>query len=93
MEFDEATIAKAARYYDENGLLKQYPSKQQLKELALYRIAEKVEAGKDYTEKEITALIKECISFPDAPMIRRELIDMKFMAREKDGSRYWKLEK
>ncbi len=93
MEFDEATIAKAARYYDENGLLKQYPSKQPLRQLALYRIAEKFEAGKDYTQKEVTEIIRNCISFPDAETIRRELIDYKFMGRERDGSRYWKEEK
>ena len=83
----------AENYFDENGMLKQYPSKKPVREIVLGRIAEKLELGKDYTEKEINQIIKEQIVFPDIELIRRELFDYAFLNRERDGSRYWKNEK
>lgn len=80
----------AENYYDQNGMLKQYPSKRPVREIVLARISEKFEVGKDYTEKEINQTIKEQIVFSDIEMIRRELFEYGFLDREHDGSRYWK---
>lgn len=77
---------------DDQGLLKQYPSKKPVREIVLGRIAEKFEYGKDYTEKEINQIIKEQIAFSNIELIRRELFDYAFLNRERDGSRYWKNE-
>lgn len=83
----------ADNYFDENGLLKQYPSKKPVREIVLGRIARKIEPGKDYTEKEINQIIRDQIAFSDIELIRRELFDYAFLNRERDGSRYWKNER
>lgn len=83
----------ADNYFDENGLLKQYPSKKPVREIVLARIAGKIEPGKDYTEKEINQIIRDQIAFSDIELIRRELFDYAFLNRERDGSRYWKNER
>lgn len=83
----------ADNYFDENGLLKQYPSKKPVREIVLDRIAGKIEPGKDYTEKEINQIIRDQIAFSDIELIRRELFDYAYLNRERDGSRYWKNER
>lgn len=83
----------AGNYFDENGLLKQYPSKKPVREIVLARIAVKIEPGKDYTEKEINQIIRDQIAFSDIELIRRELFDYAYLNRERDGSRYWKNER
>lgn len=82
----------ADHYFDQAGILKQYPSKKPLREIVLQRIAGRFEPGKDYTEKEINQMLKEQLAFSDVALIRRELIDYAFLNRERDGSRYWKKE-
>lgn len=88
---NEEYIKKAERYFDDNGLLTQYPSKRPVREIVLERIAEKLVVDKDYTEKEVNRIIQEQISFSDIELIRRELYEYGFIGRERDGSRYWKI--
>lgn len=41
-------------------------------------------------EKEVNEIIKQCISFTDVELIRREMYELKYLDRLKDGSAYWK---
>lgn len=80
---------KLRRYYESEGKLTQYPQKRPMRILALLKIAEKFEAGRTYTEKEVNGMIKNSILFNDVEMIRRELFEYKFLGRHRDGSAYW----
>ena len=80
---------KLRRYYADNGKLIQYPQKRPMRILALVKIAEQFENGKQYTEKEVNEKIKETIVFNDVELIRRELYEYKFLDRQRDGSSYW----
>lgn len=80
----------ADNYFDETGLLKQFPAKKPVREIVLQRFADRFESGRDYSEKEVNQIIRERIAFSDIELIRRELIDHGFLNRERDGSRYWK---
>lgn len=77
-------------YYDNDGLLKQWPSKKPLKNIILKRIGDSFVKDKDYTEKEVNSIIKNKIGFNDIEMIRRELYNNHILNRLKDGSKYWK---
>lgn len=77
-------------YYDDNGILRQYPSKKPLRMIALKRIGEAFEYNKDYKEKEINEIIKSKIGFNDVELIRRELYNNRILNRLIDGSKYWK---
>ncbi len=81
------------RFLDEDGRIKQFPAKHRPRQLVLEYLAEKFEAGRDYTEKEVNAVISEWHTFGDYFILRRELVDRGFMERERDGSRYARLEK
>ncbi len=80
----------ADNYFHNTGLLKQYPAKKPVREIALQRFADLFEYGRDYSEKEVNQIIREHIAFSDIELIRRELIEYAFLNRERNGSRYWR---
>ena len=80
---------KLKRYYNGEGKLASYPSKRPMRVLALIEIAEKFEAERKYTEKEVNEIIKASIAFGDTELIRREMFQYKFIGRLRDGSEYW----
>ena len=57
---------------------------------ALCYLAEKFEAGRDYTEPEVNALLGSWHTFGDHTLLRRDMIERGLLCREKNGSRYWK---
>ena len=81
--------SKMIKYYNEENKLMQYPSKRPMRIIALARIADRLEIGKKYTEKEVNEVIKTSIAFSDIEMLRRELFQYKFIGRLRDGSEYW----
>ena len=74
-------------YLDEAGRLKQYPTRRKLRQVALAWLAGQFISGRDYTEKEVNAVIGDF--YDDICLLRRELVDFRFLDRERDGSRYW----
>ena len=85
-------LRKVSNYYDEQGLLIRYPSKKPLRQPILSKMAESFLFGRDYTEKEVNAVIQAHIAFSDIELIRRELIEGQYLARLRDGSKYWRME-
>lgn len=77
------------RYMDTDGLLTMWPQRQQDRVAALELLATKFASGRDYTEKEVNAIIKAQIAFDDFATLRRELYTAHLLDREPDGSRYW----
>lgn len=80
---------KLDHFYDPDGRLIQYPAKRPMRILALIRIAERMDAGRKYTEKEINERIRQSIAFQDIELIRREMVQYRFLGRQRDGSEYW----
>ena len=81
-----------ARFVDTEGRVCQLPMKRDKRCLVLAYLAEKFDFGRDYTEKEVNALLTEWHTFDDFFLLRRELVDSGLLARERNGSRYWRLE-
>lgn len=79
-----------AAFLDEAGKIKQLPSKYKFRMEVLAYLAGKFSADRDYTEKEVNGVIDQWHSFGDYFLLRRELIDHKFLCRTNDGVRYWK---
>lgn len=77
---------------DDQGRLTRFPSKQKGRIAALFYLAAQFEPGKQYTEKEVNAVITQWHTFNDICMLRRDLANKHFLGRENDGSRYWLLE-
>ena len=68
--------------------LKVLSSREKKKLVALRRIAEEFEPDRQYSEKEVNAILKAI--FPDFATLRRDLIDYGYLKRTADCSAYWK---
>jgi len=70
------------------------PKKPQDRHILLNSIAMGMEAGQDYTEREINAVIQGCMMMVGRDMhvdvfsFRRELVDRGYLERDKRGTRY-----
>lgn len=69
-------------------ILNIFPAKEKKKYGCLLLIKEIFELGKEYTEMEISSLLKPV--YFDFVTLRRYLVDYHFLERTKDGRRYWK---
>jgi addiction module RelB/DinJ family antitoxin len=76
-------------FLDEQGRLKRYPAKRKRQIYALIYLASKFERDRLYTEIEINHLISSWHTFNDWALLRRDLLDSRFLNRKKDGSEYW----
>ena len=77
------------QFLDEEGKVKQWPVKRAALIPVLRYLYEQIE-DRDYTEREISALLSSLHTFNDYFLVRRELVDEGFLRRVPDGSRYWK---
>ena len=68
-----------------------WPKKRLEQNLVVEWLSKNFDSKKKYSEKEINKIIKECHTFDDIPLLRRELISKKYLARKDDGSEYWKV--
>lgn len=78
-------------FLDKQGRVKDWPSRKQLasQPAVLLYLAEKFETNRQYTEKEVNAILNKWATFGDWAMLRRELFDQGYLNRKKDGSVYW----
>jgi len=71
---------KVITTFFENGRLKQMPAQLKKRMIIFEWFAEKFEAGKDYSEQEVSDLIEKY--YDDYCLVRRELVDRKYMTRK-----------
>lgn len=74
-------------YFNSDGSLKRFPTKEKKKIVVLQHIAHCFNANKKYTEKEVNTILSRI--FDDFATIRRYLIEYGFMERYDDCSYYW----
>lgn len=83
---EEQAMLKAAFDSFSPLRLRAFPRKEKKKIVVLRRIAQEFALGEAYTEKQVSALLREV--YPDFATLRRYLIEYGFMTRSADGSRY-----
>jgi len=70
-----------------DGPLDMFPHKEKKRVAILRHLVNYFEADKNYTEKEVNAVLKQF--YHDYVLLRRYLIEYGFMDRTPDGSSYW----
>jgi predicted transcriptional regulator len=78
-------------YLTEEGTIVQLPTNHRKLDVILRFIAEKFEFNRIYTEKEVNAIIGTLN--PDISGLRRDLISVGLLDRERDGSAYWRVKR
>lgn len=76
-------------YLNADGTLKQIPSAQNRLLIILNFIVDAFAFDTNYTEKEVNTILRRF--HLDTAALRRYLVDYGLMAREGDGSRYWRV--
>lgn len=90
---DHARLEKIARYFDDQGLLKRWPSKASHREPCLWVMWSRLTPRRHLTEKEINAQLQDAHLFGDHALLRRELVDGGWLTRKPDGSDYRRIER
>ena len=88
----EHDLSDLKLFLDREGRLTALPAKHKKKLASLWYLAGKIEAGRQYSEPEINALLDEWAMFHDHATFRRELYNKGLLNRTADCSRYWKAE-
>jgi hypothetical protein len=84
------TARKTLMQFDEAGRLVRLPNKLSVQQMAAWALWTLFAAHRDYTEKEVNAVLNANHTFGDPATLRRELVNMRLLGRESDCSRYWK---
>jgi hypothetical protein len=82
---------KALAQFDAAGRLARWPTKHSVQRLALWVLWTCFDARRVYTEREVNDVLRAWHSFGDHATLRRELVDMRLLARKSDCSEYRKL--
>ena len=87
---DRASLPRELRpFVDDEGRLKQWPTRQKVQRMAVAQLAAHFEPGREYSEREVNELLLDWHTFGDWALLRRVLYDWRYLDRESDGSRYW----
>ena len=80
-----------SKLIDQFGSITRWPKKVSDKQLIIKFLSEQFETDRKYSEKEVNDIINDHHRFNDIPLLRRELVSRKFLARKDDCSLYWKV--
>lgn len=80
-------------FLDDSGRIVRIPAPNRTKIPILAYLAGKFEEDRIYCEKEINGIINEWHTFGDYFILRRLLVDHRFLERTPDGARYWVIKK
>ncbi len=84
---EKDTIKTLENYFDSNGALLTFPSKEKKKIIILREITKNFKPNQEYSEKEINRVLERI--YDDYVLIRRYLIQYGFLDRKNDGQLYW----
>lgn len=85
---EETARRNLAAHLNPDGTIRQIPRQAGKLRVILNYLINAFEVGRVYTEKEINAILKRFNE--DVSGLRRDLVDAGLLARERDGSRYWR---
>jgi hypothetical protein len=79
-------------YLDAEGRVTRWAGRKHFADqpLILSYLADKFEVGREYTEREINATLKQWHTFEDWALLRRELFEQGYFNRVTNGTRYWR---
>lgn len=94
MDTQPADFSIPKQYYDQKGCILMWPrrKKRDLQLNVLRYLLSKFESGRSYTEHEINVTLKQFHSFQDWALLRRELFELGWLGRVKDGTSYWRVD-
>ena len=90
---DFRLVERALHQFDIEGLLVRWPSRRPVQELCLWILWSSLPSAEYLHEKEVNALLNGVHLFGDAALLRRSLLGLGLVTRNRDGSNYQRQEK
>ena len=84
----DAFERKVFRTYVDGERITQVPTVRKKRDVLLRWLAKDFDEGTEYTEKQVNAVIRK--HHPDTAFLRREMIGLRLLDRERDGGVYWR---
>ena len=81
------------RFLDNNGRVKQWPSKRAMQLEVIAYLANKFPQNTIYSEAEVNEILKRLHTFGDWAILRRELCDLGYLDRDINGTEYKRTQK
>mgnify|MGYP000889115891 CR=1 FL=1 len=78
------------QFLNADGNVVKIPRKEVVRRAVLAYVSQRFQPGVLYTESQINIICDTAQTFGDVFLLRRELIDYKFLHRTPDGSQYWR---
>ena len=89
-ELDDKSKKVLKAYLNADGSIKQIPNQPAKLQVILNYLIQAFSPSTNYTEKEVNQILRRF--HEDTAGLRRDLVDAKILARESDGSRYWRVD-
>lgn len=89
-DLDDRSRKVLKAYLNPDGSIKQIPNQTAKLQVILNYLLQAFAPKTDYTEKEVNSILRRFNE--DTAALRRYLVDAGLMARESNGSRYWRVE-
>ena len=89
-DLDETSKKILRDFLNPDGTIRQVPEQKKIGPILNYLI-QNFEFDKTYTEREVNIIIKQFNE--DSAGLRRDLVDAGLLARESDGSKYWRVQR
>lgn len=80
--------SRLQNFLDKDGRVEQWPSKRVVQLEVVEYIASHFPSGAQYSEAELNEKIKELHTFGDWAIIRREMCDLGYFVRDRNGTIY-----
>ena len=85
-------IPELRAFLDERGRLTALPAKYKKQLMAIWYLADRLEAGRNYTQDELGDALDAWTTFHDPATLRRALADRGLVTRTRDGAIYRRAE-
>ena len=86
-------VAKLARYFDAEGVLRSWPARTNHQSLAMWVMWSRLPPRQQFSEIAISEMLDLWHGFGDRALLRRSMIDGRLVERTRDGRAYWRVER
>jgi hypothetical protein len=91
-QVDPRRIERVRRCFTPDGKLSRWPAKREDQVLALWGLWAKIPSRRDFTEQQISQVLRDLHDFGDHALLRRELFESRLVSRTPDCREYRRIE-
>jgi hypothetical protein len=89
---DPRRLERVLRCFAPDGRLMRWPAKREDQVLALWGLWARVPSRRDFTEQQISQVLRDLHAFGDHALLRRELVESRLVSRTSDCRAYRRIE-